>query len=78
MEQLDIVQLMNKDDFKKAHDHLLNCGWEITGFGSRSVLYKKKKDKLTISSDGDNLLFKINNEEAKELTEDNLIRTILF
>ena len=78
MKQLDIVQLMNKDDFIKAHVHLLSCGWEIKGFGSRSVLYKSKKDKLTIFSEGDQLLFKMNNEEAKELTEDNLIRTILF
>ena len=78
MEQLDIVQLMSKESFIKAHAHLLNCEWEITGFGSRSVLYKNKKDRLTIFSEGDQILFQMNEEEAKELTEDNLIRTILF
>lgn len=78
MEQLDIVQLMGRESFIKSHIHLLNYGWKITGFGFHSVLYKKKKDKLTIFSDGDNLLFKMNNEEAKELTEGNLIRAILF
>lgn len=75
---MDIAQLTGNNNFINAHNHLLNCGWEITGFGVCSVSYKYKGDKLEIFGFGDELLFKVNNEEAKELTEDNLIRTILF
>ena len=81
-DRLDMAQLTSDKKIINAHNHLLDCAWEIVDFsctgGLFSISYENKSDTLEIVGTSDNLLFKMNGEEAKELTEDNLIRTILF
>lgn len=82
MEKVDITQLTSDEKIIKAHDVLLDCAWEIADFRRNGafyyIAYKNESDKLEIFGTSSKLLFKMNGEEAKELTEDNLIRTILF
>lgn len=82
MDRLDIAQLTSDKKIINAHNHLLDCAWEIVDFscigGLYLILYENGDDKLEIVGTSRQFIFKMNNEEAKELTEDNLIRTILF
>lgn len=81
-ERLDMAQLTSDKNIIKAHNILLDCAWEIADFRRNGafyyIVYKNESDKLEIFGTSSKLLFKMNNEDVKELTEDSLIRTILF
>ena len=82
MEKLDITQLTSDKEIINAHNHLLDCAWEIVDFsctgGLFSILYENKSDKLEIAGTTGELYFRMNDEEVQELTDNNLIRAILF
>ena len=82
MDRLDIAQLTSDKKIISAHNHLLNCAWEIVDFrckdGIYSISFKKEFDTLEIAGTIGELYFRMNDEEVQELTDNNLIRTILF
>lgn len=82
MDRLDMAQLTSDKKIISAHNHLLDCAWEIVDFRRNGafyyIVYKNESDELEIFGTSSKLLFKMNGEEARELTEDSLVRTILF
>lgn len=81
-DRLDIAQLTSDKKIISAHNHLLDCAWEIVDFicndGFYLIAYKNKSDELEILGTSSKLFFIMNDKDVKELTEDSLIRTILF